>query len=289
MIPLVIYHANCADGFTAAWACHKKNPDWEYVPVAHGEEFDLYKGAFRDVYFLDFTFKRAQILELSMIAKNIYIIDHHKSAAEDLAGIGLEAATVGGNPVMLHMDMDKSGARLAWEFFHPGEEPSPILLRVEDRDLWRFAYDDTEHVTAAIFSYEFTFENWDNLMRQHPSVPAADGLAITRYNKKNLSSMLRENARTAVIYGKVIPVANMPYMYASEAGHRLSKGQPFSATYYDSATERHWSLRSDKDNDGFDVSKVAVLYGGGGHKHAAGFKTPLDWMGDLAPVAVEDL
>jgi hypothetical protein len=35
---LVIYHANCIDGFTAAWAAWRKfGDDTEYVPASYGD------------------------------------------------------------------------------------------------------------------------------------------------------------------------------------------------------------------------------------------------------------
>jgi nanoRNase/pAp phosphatase (c-di-AMP/oligoRNAs hydrolase) len=59
-------------------------------------------------------------------------------------------------------------------------------------------------------------------------------------------------------------------MYASEAGNIMSESFPFAGTYYDTALHRVFSLRSRES--GIDVSEIAVRFGGGGHKHAAGFK-----------------
>lgn len=86
--------------------------------------------------------------------------------------------------------------------------------------------------------------------------------------------------RTMIIGGRKVPVCNMPPVWASDAANRLAEGNPFAATYVDGATARHFSLRSDAA--GLDVSEVAQRYGGGGHKHAAGFKVPLGWEGDEA-------
>ena len=67
-----------------------------------------------------------------------------------------------------------------------------------------------------------------------------------------------------------IPMANLNGMYASEAGNIMSEGFPFAATYYDTVSYRVFSLRSQES--GIDVSEIAIKFGGGGHKHAAGFK-----------------
>jgi nanoRNase/pAp phosphatase (c-di-AMP/oligoRNAs hydrolase) len=52
----------------------------------------------------------------------------------------------------------------------------------------------------------------------------------------------------------------------------MSKGEPFAACYWDTPESRVFGLRSGED--GADVSEIAKQYGGGGHKHAAGFKVP---------------
>ena len=58
----------------------------------------------------------------------LVVLDHHKSAAEKLTGYQCRCGVV-------HFDMNKSGARLAWEFFHP-DKPVPGLIRyIEDRDI----------------------------------------------------------------------------------------------------------------------------------------------------------
>ena len=39
--PLVIYHSNCQDGFTAAWAIWKVHPDWEFYPAKQASGFKV--------------------------------------------------------------------------------------------------------------------------------------------------------------------------------------------------------------------------------------------------------
>jgi uncharacterized protein len=52
MSKLVLYHANCADGFTAAWIAHGVfGDDAEYVPVQYGQAPPDVRG--RDVFILD--------------------------------------------------------------------------------------------------------------------------------------------------------------------------------------------------------------------------------------------
>jgi hypothetical protein len=73
-----------------------------------------------------------------------------------------------------------------------------------------------------------------------------------------------------VIGGYDVPVANLPYIHSSDAGHIMDAGEAFAACYWDVFDGRIFSLRSAED--GVDVQAVAKQYGGGGHPHAAGFK-----------------
>ena len=67
-------------------------------------------------------------------------------------------------------------------------------------------------------------------------------------------------------------VVNCPPMFASEVGHSLldkHPDAPFSAMWFEANGKRMWSLRSRDDRQ--DVSEVAAIFGGGGHRNAAGF------------------
>jgi hypothetical protein len=74
------------------------------------------------------------------------------------------------------------------------------------------------------------------------------------------------------IAGHTVPACNVPYMWASDAGHIMAQGHPFAACFWIDGKEIAFSLRSAPD--GLDVSEIAKRFGGGGHKHAAAFKLP---------------
>lgn len=271
--PLVIYHGNCQDGFTAAWAVWKAHPDWEFFPGKHGDPAPDVTG--RVVYMVDFSYKRPVILEMAKQAQDITILDHHKTAEADLVDLPLN--------VSVDFNMDKSGARLAWEHFHAKERVPELVKYVEDRDLWRFVYPETKAVSSSLFSEEYNFFAWDqwaNDLEKTKGVEKAvkAGDAILRKQAKDTKELLQNKFRMT-IGGYDIPVCNLPYTFSSDAGNILAQNEPFGATFYLDGESAYFSLRSTED--GVDVSEVAKLYGGGGHKHAAGFKK---FVGKLASV-----
>lgn len=257
---LCIYHGNCADGFGAAWVVRKALGEIEFHPGVYQSPPPDVTG--RDVIMVDFSYKRPVLLEMAAAADRILILDHHKSAAEDL--IDLPAN------VVAKFDMGHSGAILTWQHFFPDVPPPSLLLHIEDRDLWRFALQNTRQIQANVFSYPYDFLVWDTLMATAMDDLAAEGTAIERKHFKDIHELLGVTTREMIIGGHRVPVANLPYTFSSDAGHELAKGRPFAACYWDTPEGRVFSLRS--TNDGVDVSAIAKQYGGGGHRNAAGFK-----------------
>lgn len=294
MKPLVIYHANCADGFTAAWAV-RQAMDADFHAGVHGEAPPDVAG--RDVILVDFCYPRLVLWDMQQVANSILVLDHHKSAEADLqpehmhiVRIDQSAQNFTWDKVLRYaeadkgwiprtviyalFDMNRSGAGIAWDFFHPGVPRPELIDHVEDRDLWRFALPGTREIQAAVFSYPYEFDVWDLLMETPMETLRAQGVAIERKHHKDVAELVKVAKRQMVIGHYEVPVASLPYTLASDAGNLMAKGKPFAACYYDKDGGRVFSLRS--TDQGVDVSEVAKLYGGGGHARAAGFTVPRD-------------
>lgn len=268
MKPLCIYHGNCADGFTSAWVVRKNFPEADFhAGVYQNPPPDVTD---RDVYLVDFSYKRDVLLQMAERARWITILDHHKTAEADLRDLPDNVATV--------FDMGRSGARITWDHFYDLKPPQ-TLLHVEDRDLWRFALPRTREIQANIFSYPYDFDVWDKLMYADPKELAIEGEAIERKHFKDIHELTQVVTRRMVIGGHNVPVANLPYTLTSDAGHLLAKGEPFAGCYWDTPEGRVFSLRS--TDDGLDVSEVAKQYGGGGHRNASGFRVPYEKCAQL--------
>jgi oligoribonuclease NrnB/cAMP/cGMP phosphodiesterase (DHH superfamily) len=264
---LCIYHSKCADGFTAAWAVRRalgeENVDF-YAGVHQRTPPDV-KG--RDVVIVDFSYKRPVIELMIKDANTVTILDHHKSAIEDLQDLRADN-------LFTVFDTTRSGAMITWDYYFPASEPPMLIQMVQDRDLWQFKIDGTREVAAAVFAHEYTFENWDTLMNSDVSDLIKAGTAIEKKHFKDINELLEITNRRMVIGGVNVPVANLPYTMSSDAGHIMAKGEQFAACYYDKPTGRNFSLRS--NDEGMDVSIIAAIYGGGGHRNAAGFEVPFE-------------
>jgi len=256
-----IYHGNCADGFGAAWVVRKALGEIEFFAGVYQEPPPDVTG--KDVVMVDFSYKRPVLVEMAKKANNVLILDHHKTAAAaDL--IDLPAN------VTVKFDTEHSGAMLTWNYFFPSQEPPPLLLHIEDRDLWRFALAHTREIQASVFSHPYDFQVWDKLMAAEVEELVKEGVALERKHFKDINELLGVVTRRMVIGGYNVPVANLPYTMTSDAGHKLAEGEPFGVCYWDTPAGRVFSLRS--SDDAVDVSEIAKQYGGGGHRNAAGFR-----------------
>lgn len=299
--PICIYHGGCADGFTAAWAVWRALGDIEFVPGVYGKAPPDVTG--RDVIMVDFSYKRPVIEAMAATCRTMLILDHHKTAAAELAGVDRPYVESMGWDAYLDsvhnafhqldrdprapfavFDMNRSGAQIAWDFFHP-RKPRPVLVEyVADRDLWRFDLDRSREVAAWIYSWPMDFLTWDGiaaaLQGDEMARAQTGGAAILRQHDKNVASLIRNTRRVMRIGGALVPVANVPHFMASDAGNLLAQEASFSATYYDRPGARVFSLRSVLN--GADVAAIAAQYGGGGHRNAAGFQAAPGWEGDDA-------
>ena len=269
--PIIIYHANCLDGFAAAYAVYthfvdEKHCQCDFVEGIHGHMPPDATG--RDVIIVDFSYRRSALEELCKTACSVTNLDHHLTAEQDLAGLDREFTNL-----RVVFNMEKSGAVLAWEYFHTTPVPR-IFLHIQARDLWRFTLEKTNDIYAALMARPFDFADWTELLAssEGEELLAREGEAINRYRRKMID-LLRVKAAPATIAGHRIPVVNCYEEIASDLLGELAVGQPFAAGYQDQGNLRKWSLRSSPE--GVNVAAIAQLFGGGGHTHAAGFTTQL--------------
>lgn len=274
MNAVIIYHDNCSDGFCSAWLAHKWYPDAEFIPMNYGEPVPFEKLIGKIVYMLDFCFKRPVIEELANKVQKLIIIDHHKTAQEDLENLSL-------SNVRICFDMGHSGCQLTWNYFQTRIEAKKITIPwvvdyVEDRDLWTWILPFSKELNALISVYDHTFEEWDKLEKmawEGIENLSKFGALVLKY-KNQLINRLIKNAYQSSIDGHCVDVVNSP-IFQSEIGELLcQKGNKFGVCYFNrSDGKRQFSLRSKND---FDVSEVAKKFGGGGHKQASGFEIDIN-------------
>jgi len=265
----VLYHGNCYDGFGSAYAAWEKFGDGaKYIPCDYAQKTAPLDEVpdHASVYVLDFSFPREALIAANERFESLVVIDHHATAREDLTGLSF-----------CLFDMTKSGAVLSWEFFHPTNPTPRLLHHVQDRDLWKFEIEGTKEVHVVLQSHPMDFKLWRELasldQKGFHSI-YKNGAGIIRFRDRQVRIMC-ERVRFERVGPETIPVVNATLFFSEVADELLNRhpDAPYSAVFYETWSEkdqawiRRWSFRSKGD---YDVSKVARLYGGGGHPRASG-------------------
>ena len=266
----VLYHAECLDGFGAAWAAWKAlGSAAHYQPVRHGDPPpEIAPGAV--IYLLDFCYPPDCLVQLATQAERVVVLDHHASAQK-----AFEFSLRGGLDIppnlYVHFDMAHSGCALAWHHFHP-DQPLPLVLaHIEDRDLWRHELPGTREINQALFlRLPIPFEEVESLSLRELE---QEGRVLCRQQQQMVQRLMtsRHKIRVGEIEGLAV---NAPPAFASDLGEALAKASgTFGLVYHFNGQRRRWecSLRSRGE---FDVARLASALGGGGHRNAAGFILP---------------
>lgn len=277
MSTVVLYHADCADGFGAAFAAWLALGDQaHYIACSYGDPVPpRIEG--NDVIIVDFAFERAQMEAIGLRARSLLLLDHHATAAEKLAGF--RPACCG----RIHFDLQRSGAMLAWDHFHAGK-PAPALFRyIQDRDLWLWREPGSEAFLAYLDAQPRSFMAWQEALRmdeEQTERAMLQGAAMVA----KVDALCEAIARDAVpvcIDGSAGLMVNAPGALASQIGAMLAKRSGTFGLVWSAAAAGgiKCSLRSGAS---FDVRRLAEAFGGGGHRAAAGFWLPAQAYAQLA-------
>lgn len=259
---LVVYHGNCTDGHTAAWAAWLVFGDSAEYLTATYSPTDIFDVDGRDVFILDYCPRpRDEIEDYHRRAKSLRILDHHKTSKELCDG--LDYCT---------FDMNKSGAGLAWDYFHG--TPRPLLVDyVEDRDIWNWALRDSKVVSASLLSYPLaSFEEWSELadkFRYSLDTILSEGQALLRAENIAIKGVKDHVVLSTFMGCPNVPVVNTSGTNISEILNQLALPDYFAVAWYQRSNGTFkYSIRS---KGTWDCTHMAEKFGGGGHKYASAF------------------
>ena len=295
----VVYHADCPDGLAAAWAAsmavcggdindekeknYSSSPSsrLEFIPCAHKKWTDAEANKLLNqlrgarVVVLDFSFPASVMKALVAVTKSILILDHHKSAERELVDF----------TDFCVFDMDRSGAQIAWDHFHPGKKRPIFIDYIADRDLYTWKIPNSREMCLA-FDTEYlgnteaeAFFGFGRLLAHETLHGSLDrivemGKHFLQYHNSLVASYVKKAKRT-IFSGKFtvyLVECNSPRL-AGDVANRLAQTYvcSFAAAYrYKEEKDLFtFSLRAVPES-GVDLSIVTKTFGGGGHPCAAG-------------------
>jgi oligoribonuclease NrnB/cAMP/cGMP phosphodiesterase (DHH superfamily) len=276
MSAIVFYHSPCTDGFGAAFAAWLVFGDAaQYVPCQYGDGNNVPDVIGKLVYILDYHFDLEVMVRIEQQAKELILLDHHATAKKRLHGFTCRCGQI-------TFDLERSGAMMSWQHFHPGVAPPAMFEFIQDRDLWKWERNQTADFMCALDVLPFDFRKWKEVLSFGTDEVQAfiqEGRAM---NKK-MQCLCDEIAAKAVpvtLLGHHGLAINTNTLFSSDVGSRLAnKCETFGLC---------WSLESSglikvslRGNKGFNALAIAEVFGGGGHPQACSFRIPLNLLGSL--------
>lgn len=136
----VLFHCNCHDGLVAGYALWLKYPPWSYhitwIAIQASWTDDTHLLAMcagHNIIFLDVTINDRVLMEsIAKAAGHLTIIDHHKSVEKLLFDLNIAHE----NKLIVKYSSTQAASVIAWEYYHPGCEPSWMTKMVDVLDRW---------------------------------------------------------------------------------------------------------------------------------------------------------
>lgn len=262
---VILYHADCSDGFGGAWAARKKfGNQASYIPVRH--QVAPPKGLKNKViYMIDFTYPEEITRKLIRDNERVTSIDHHETAKK--------AVKLTKNHLF---SLKNSGSVLAWRYFHPKKKIPLFLKNIEDMDLWKFKIPHTEEFFAYHNLFDFNFKVWSKMAKDWESAGTRrkmieKGKLILNYENRLIDKLIAENAELVEFEGYKVLAVNSANFH-SQIGNLLArKNPPFGIIWREKDGAWNISLRGVGK---VHLGELSKKYGGGGHFNSAGFKIP---------------
>lgn len=321
----IFYHDNCSDGLTAAaifnyWIQkHDFQNKKKYHFVAGHFQMsvedlpDLSKSI---VYFLDFSFKKDLFKHVLSKASKTFLIDHHKSAYDELEEFIKQPDKYNLYTVF---NLNECGASLTWNYLFPNVTLPLVVKHIKDRDIWIWKEPYSKEYLAYLDLIDLNLEEYNkhyqtvlNLSQidfdlyYKKAIEIGSVMMIQKINmvkpiikntrylsfesfcrmfKKELKDILNcenvidTNTDKLLLTAKEICIVNTPSLFVSNVSEALiDNGSSFLLIGYNFTQDGiRFSIRSRKDVDSISVAKL-INHKAGGHPTASGaFISWEDW------------
>ena len=300
----IFAHSHCTDGLVAASIMKyslqmQHNVEPEVIFVSYGKEQEAISKANLDsettVYCVDFAFNKELTLELCKLAKLVYVLDHHKTAQENLEDLKTHY-----NFNFIY-DVDKSGASIVRDYckqhlslyshikLNQKEILNKVVNMVEDRDLWLFRLPMTKEFAEYVFAYmqpndidkmsiilfKYSFDNLKEICQM--------GETIMNYKDNIIEKKLKSYVPVYfhVDNTKLLIINETQPDLVSQLGNELCKKYNVPVCLYnisgsESSNELSVALSFRSMDHLEPVDVIARLFSGGGHRNAAAGSTKLE-------------
>jgi len=309
--PICFYHRADFDGVCSAAIVKKFIPECELYGIDYADIFPwekvqpkedpndpnsrVYR---RQIYMVDFSLPYEQMKTLSL-SSNLTWIDHHKSAISEMEGIEINGLR----------DSRFAGCELTWAWFnalHPSSEEEmdciPIAVSLLGRwdvfamqdpnwpEIEQFqlgmrshkgSYDPLNPLWEKLFAVDDNDNKWDNVDELRKV-----GEGIVSYRDQENAQLCKDGAHKEIIYiqdcvpvradGGAIHPIHLICLNTLQRGSQIFNSvwnpeKHDAMCVYGKLRGGKWRVSLYSTRENIDCGYICKMFGGGGHKGAAGF------------------
>jgi oligoribonuclease NrnB/cAMP/cGMP phosphodiesterase (DHH superfamily) len=262
-----LYHNDMDGRCAAAVVRHALGQDVHLHPTDYGENLPWKTiEESRRVVVVDFSLPLEDMLRIQEHTDLIWI-DHHKTAITQLSSL---------EGVSGIRDVGEAACVLAWKYFFPDLPVPEAVLYIGDRDIWRFAYEQTKSFSEGLFQEHTHPANdriWKPLMEGDQDLIqrlTERGKILLDARLRRLELTIRHHAFEISFEGYRALAINQ--RCSGDLGELIRRqGYEIGYCYYEDLQNDRLMTFVTLYSDQVDVSAIAVKFGGGGHEGAAGF------------------
>jgi len=239
--------------------------DYDGTPIP----WDLVEQA-EQIIVTDFSFPMDDMKRLAE-GRELVWIDHHKSAMLEFKGIADKWPGI--------RDISEAACVLTWKYFFP-ERPVPkAIVLIGDRDIWRWAEEDTGAFNESVYNQDHHAGNaafWEPLLEDDQTVLAKmieDGAWLREISLRRVDHMMAARSFEVRFEAHHTLVVNTRGN-GDVGNYGRDRGYEIVYTYVDEMQVGGLTTVVTLFSNKIDVSVIAKRYGGGGHAGAAGFSFP---------------
>lgn len=277
-IDIILYHGECYDGFGCVVITkyfYEQNFGIERANSI--QSIPCYRNKLLDVQFFetienknilmcDFSYKYDILTRIIDKSNSFLILDHHVTAETDLKKIDKSLKV---------FDMKLSGVGITWDYFFPNEEMPRLFKYIQDRDLWKLIYPETEAFVCSFYTKGFDYDRWKEYLNED----VLDKCLEEGSSWLTYKTMLVDRTVSKMCF--IIQEINFKYVIVlycnssnliTDVGHEMLRQDPlgdfaciWNYNLYRNKTQYSFRSMDDREN----VAIIAKKLGGGGHRNAS--------------------
>lgn len=258
----------------------------EYSPESYKET---------TVVILDFSFDTDTFELLKNTFERVVMIDHHDTALRKYEMHGSKISY--GENWLIVLDKNHSGAYLSYKHFEqtlsnsnhnsvPDSKIPYVFKLIEDRDLWKFKYEDTDSFHEGMQLVPRDLDEWKKKLQDAEEYQTiiTNGSYVVKYRNILCNENIKQQTQRVdicyelggiKIHKQARCVNTLPTLY-SNTGSLLCSNTDVDLALMWSINESGNVMCGLRSGAKYNTLPIAEFFGGGGHEFASGFTISVD-------------